>query len=58
MQLRRVLLAAVTLALVLGLSGGLQAQTYTGAIVGRAADQTGGVLPGVTVTTHCPWARN
>jgi hypothetical protein len=40
------------LALLLGASA--SAQVYTGTIAGKVADQTGGVLPGVTVTLSGP----
>ena len=49
-QTKRPLILFVALALVLGVGGNLWAQAYTGSIVGRVIDQTGAVLPGVTVT--------
>lgn len=54
MQSRSIVLITVALVLMLGVSGGLHAQVSTASIVGRAADQTGGVLPGVTVTITSP----
>lgn len=41
---------ALAAVLVCGGVGIASAQVYTGAIIGRAVDQSGGVLPGVTVT--------
>ena len=54
MQSRSIVLITVALVLMLGVSDGLYAQFNTASIVGRAADQTGGVLPGVTVTIESP----
>src|SRR5689334_17963477 len=43
-------LAAACCVLALSISPVAHAQTFRGSIAGRVADQTGGVLPGVTVT--------
>jgi len=36
------------------LAGGASAQTQTGTVIGKVADQQGGVLPGVTLTLTGP----
>ena len=50
MQIKRLWSLLAALALVLGVAGRGWAQIYTGSISGRATDQSGAVLPGVSVT--------
>ena len=50
MRRKNALTWLLVLGLVLGVGTAADAQVYTGTIVGRATDQTGAVLPGVTVT--------
>ena len=52
-MMRRLTVVVVTAALVLGAASAM-AQTQTGEIVGRVSDNTGAVLPGVTVTITSP----
>jgi len=54
MQHRRFIMGIVTLGLVLGVSAGLFAQVNVGGIDGRVFDQTGAVIPEVTVTITSP----
>ncbi len=44
------IIGLIALALVLGIGAAAHAQVYTGTVAGRVTDQTGAVLPGVTVT--------
>src|SRR4026207_1907375 len=54
MTLKRWLVGALTLAMIVGFGLPTMAQTQHGNITGRATDSSGGALPGVTVSIKSP----